>query len=181
MFGLAGNWKRRGPARLDRLAAAIEASGDRDRLQADENTRIDRLRAEGAAALHDLCRRFVEALNERLSSPSVILDPPIFGVAGFRDPGPNLFQINLRGRLMMIEFEATDEPLSTDDFRRPYILQGSIRGLNQDLLDRHLVSEKSLFFCLSGDQGQWHYVDARSYRSGRLNADILATELERLV
>ncbi|MCU1329204.1 MAG: hypothetical protein JWN34_4574 [Bryobacterales bacterium] len=142
---------------------------------------MDGLRAEGGAALHELCRRFVDALNERLSTPSLILDPPTFAIESFRDPGTNLFQINLHGRLLMIEFEATDEPLSTDDFRRPYILQGSIRGLNQDLLDRHLVSEKSLFFCPVGDNGQWHYVDNRSYRSGKLTADVLAAELERLV
>jgi hypothetical protein len=166
---------------LDRLAAAIEAIGDRDRLQADENSRIDRLRAEGGLLLHELCRDFVAAVNERLTVPSLVLDPPVFGIEGFRDPGPNIFQINLRGRLLMVEFQATQEPLSTDDFRRPYILQGSIRSLNQDLLEQHLLAEKSLFFCPSGDEGRWFYVDTRSYRTGELDADVLAGELERLI
>lgn len=148
---------------------------------ADENGRIDRLRAEGGVTLHGMCRQFVEALNERLTTPALLLDPPEFSTGCFRDAGPNLFQISLRGRLMMIEFAATEEPFSTDDFRRPYILRGSLRGLNQDLLDRHLVSEKHLFFCLSGETGYWHYLDTRSYRTGRLGADLLVAEMERLI
>ncbi len=178
---MAVSWKRRRPGRLDRLAAAIEAIGEQDQKQADENARIDDLRVAGAVALYALCREFVDALNEKLSTPALILDPPEFTATGFRDPGPNLFQINLRGRLLMIEFEATGEPMSTDDYRKPYILHGSVRSLNQDFLDRHLVSEKSVFFCPAGDSGQWHFVDHRSYRSGRFTPDLLADEMERLI
>lgn len=163
------------------MAAAIEAIGDRDQNKADENTRMDQLRADGAMALHAICQNFVEELNQKLSTPALALDPAEYNRAGFRDPGLNLFQINLRGRLLIIEFEATEEPISTDDFRRPYILHGSIRALNEDLLERHLVSEKELFFCPSGVRGTWHYVDSRSYRTGKLGADLLAIELERLV
>lgn len=178
---MAVNWKRRRPGRLDRLAAAIEAIGERDRRHADENDRIDHLRASGALTLHEMCRKFVDEVNGRLSEPALILAPGEFARAGFRDPGPNLFQINLRGRLLVLEFEATGEPMSTDDYRRPYILHGSVRSLNQDLLDRHLVAEKSIFYCPKGDAGEWHFVDHRTYRSGRVTPDLLATELERLV
>lgn len=178
---MAVNWKRQRPGRLDRLAAAIEAIGQRDRQQADENDRIDRLRASGAVALHEMCRYFVDEVNMRLSEPVLILTPGEFARNGFRDPGPNLFQINLRGRLLVLEFEAIGEPMSTDDYRRPYILHGSVRSLNQDLLDRHLVSEKSIFYCPQGEAGEWHFVDQRTYRSGRVTPDLLASELERLV
>jgi hypothetical protein len=181
LFGLAVNWKRRRPDRLSRLVAAIEAIGDRDRLQADENTRLDLLRSSGAVALYEICREFVDSLNDRLSDPSLILDPQNFGPDKFHDPGQNLFQINLRGRLLMIEFEATGEPWSTDDYRRPYILQGVIRSLNQDLLERNLVSEKTIFYCPSGNTGTWHFMDNRSYRTGRFGPDLLAAELERLI
>ena len=139
------------------------------------------MRAQGGVTLHEICREFIEAVNERLSNPSLILDPPVFTVDRFQDPGPNIFQINLRGRLLMLEFQSTDEPLSTDDFRRPYVLQGSIRAVNQDLLEHHQVSEKSLFFCLSGSYGHWYYVDHRSYRTGRLGPELLADELQRLL
>ena len=131
--------------------------------------------------LHDICREFIEAVNHRLSLPALVLDPPEFAVEKFQDPGANLFQINLRGRLLVIEFKSTEEPLSTDDFRRPYILEGSIRAVNQDLLDHHQVSEKSLFFCPSGSHGNWYFVDHRSYRTGRLSPDLLADELHRLL
>ena len=181
MFGLAVSWKRRRHDRLSRLASAIEAIGDRDLNQAAENTRLDQLRASGAVALHRICREFVDALNSRLSDPSLILDPPEFSAERFSDPGQNLFQINLRGRLLMIEFEATGEPWSTDDYRLPYILHGAVRGFNQDLLDRNLVSEKQIFFCPDGDRGDWYFVDSRSYRTGRFGSDLLAAELERLI
>jgi hypothetical protein len=81
----------------------------------------------------------------------------------------------------MIEFEATGEPWSTDDFSRPYILHGVIRGLNQELLERNLVTEKSIFFCPQADSGTWHFVDNRNYRSGKITQELLASELEKLL
>ncbi len=178
---MAVNWNRRRTGRLERLATAIEAIGERDRHQADENTRIDRLRASGAVALHEFCREFVDEVNSRLPAPALVLDPAVFSPESFRDPGHNLIQINLRGRLLMLEFEGTGEPTSTDDFRKPYILHGSVRALNQDLLDRHLVSEKSIFYCPDGERGEWHFVDHRSYRSGRFTLDLLTAEMEKLI
>lgn len=181
MFGLAANWKRRRPDPLSRLAQAIDALGDRDRKQAAENDRLDRLRAMGATALFTICREFVDDLNQRLQTPDLVLDPPQFSPAQFRDPGSNMFQVSLRGRLVMVEFEGTSEPSSTDDFSRPYILHGVIRGLNQELLERNLVTEKSIFFCPHGDTGTWHFVDNRNYRSGKITQELLAIELERLL
>ena len=175
------NWKRRRPDRLARLAMAIDAIGDRDRRQADENTRNDRLRATGALTLYSLCREFVDSLNERLHTPDLLLDPPHFGRDNFHDPGSNIIQVSLRGRLLMLEFEATGEPSSTDDYSRPYLLHGAIRGLNQELLDRNLVSEKAIFYCPHGDEGTWYFVDNRNYRTGKFGPDLLASELERLL
>ena len=136
MFGLVAKWKRHRPDRLSRLAEAIEAIGERDRKLIEESTHVDRLRSRGAADLYAICRIFVDKVNARLSEPAILLDPPAFGERNYHDGGPNLFQINLRGRLLQIEFAATGELYEADDFRQPYVLRGSVRSFNQELLDQ---------------------------------------------
>jgi hypothetical protein len=139
------------------------------------------MRTEGAAGLHDICSRFVDALNGRLTEPALLLDPPDYSEGLYNDGGTNLFQINLRGRLLQIEFNATDELYSTEEFHRPYILQGSIRSFNQDLLDRNVLAEQTIFYCPRDGRGQWFYFDCRTYRTGLITPDFLATEMQRLV
>ncbi len=99
----------------------------------------------------------------------------------FNDSGVNLFQINLRGRLLQLEFAATAELFETDDFRRPYILRGSIRRFNQELLDSNTVDEQLLFCCPIGATTPWYFFDPRTYRTGRVSEDYLVAELERLL
>lgn len=181
MFGLAAKWKRKRPDRLGRLAAAIEALGERDQKLIDESTRVDDLRLTGAGDLHKICSAFVDRVNERLSQPTVLLDPAHFSERHFNDGGPNLYQINLRGRLLQLEFEATEELYATEDFRRPYVLRGVVRSFNQDFLDRHGVDEQMIFFCPVGDSGVWYFFDGRTYRTGKVAHDYLLSELERLI
>jgi len=178
---LAAKWKWRRPDRLARLAASIEAIGGRDRNLVDESARVDRMRTQGAAGLHDICRRFVDALNGRLAEPALLLDPPDYAAGHYHDVGPNLFQINLRGRLLQIEFAATEELYSTEEFGRPYILQGGIRSFSQDLLDRNTLDEQAIFYCLRDGEGQWYYFDFRTYRTGVVTPDFLAAGMQRLV
>jgi hypothetical protein len=166
---------------MARLASAIEAIGTHDRKLVEETARVDRLRAQGAADLHSVCRNFVFSLNERLSAPAVALDPVDYAAGHFSDAGPNLFQINLRGRLLQIEFSSTEELFSTDDFRQPYILQGTVRSFNQELLEHNTIDEHSIYYCLEGSGGAWRYFDCRTYRTGKITADFLASELERLL
>jgi hypothetical protein len=166
---------------MDRLAESIEAISGRDRQLVDESARVDRLRTKGAAGLHAICRGFVEALNGRLTEPALLLDPPDYRENTYRDSGSNLFQINLRGLLLQIEFEVTDELYSTEEFRRPYILQGAIRSFNQDLLDRNTMDEQTIFYCPGEGEGKWYYIDSRTYRTGVVTPDFLASEMQRLV
>jgi len=107
---LAGKWKRHPQDRLERLAKSIEAIEERDRQMVDESSQVDKLREEGAAALYALCREFVNDLNRRLPEPALLLDPPEWTPESFHESGPNLIQISLRGRLLQLEYEATDEP-----------------------------------------------------------------------
>jgi hypothetical protein len=166
---------------LSRLAKAIEAIGEHDRKLIDESARVDRLRAQGAVDLHEICRKFVDKLNAKLSDPAVVLDPPVFSADHYNDGGPNLFQISLRGRLLQLEFEATDELYSRDDFRQPYVLRGSVRSFNQDLLDRHGVEEQMIFYCPGNGQAFWYFLDSRTYHTGRVSEDYLISEMEQLL
>ncbi len=163
------------------MAAAIDAVSDTDRIELEESLRVDSLRVRGAVELHATCAHFVEELNGRLAEPAVSLDPPAYAESNYSDKGPVLFQLNLRGRLLQIEFEATEETTSTEDFGKPYVMRGSMRAFNQRMLDGSTVHEHGLFYCPMGKDAQWHYFDARSYRTGRLNEDFLARELEKLL
>jgi len=181
LFGLAAKWKKPRPDRLTRLAGAIEAIGEQDRKLVEEIAAVERLRAKGAVVLHAMCRDFVDSLNGRLSTPVVVLAPWEYSSDNYRDAGHNLFQINLRGRLLQVEFTATGELYSTEDFPRPYILHGSIRSFNQDFLDHSELDEQSIFCCAKGENAVWHYLDRRTYRTGTVTRDFLAAELERLI
>jgi len=178
---LGEKFRKSRPDRLSRLAAAIEALGDRDQKLIDENRRVDRMRVEAAVELYSICRRFVDNLNAKLSQPAVLLSPGSFSGQSFDDNGPNLFQINLRGRLLQIEFSVTDEPYERDDFRIPYILRGAVRSFSQKFLEANSIDEQMIFYCPEGARGRWYFFDGRTYRSGELNEEFLATELEKLV
>ena len=181
MFGSDEKWKRHPKDRLGRLAQAIEAVAARDQRKIDENALVDGLRLQGAESLYRLCREFVDELNGRLTQPALILDPPEWTQKSFNDGIPNLFQISLRGRLLQIEFAATEESFSMEDFRRRYVLRGGVRSFNQDLLEHDTVDEQQIFYCPHDTGAEWHFFDARTYRTGILTLDYLATELERLL
>lgn len=174
-------WKWRRPDPLVRLADSIEALAQRDRELVEESARVDGLRSAGALELHAICRRFADALNSKLSQPALVLDPPAYSADNFRDNGPNLFQINLRGRLLQIEFTATDELYSTEEFRLPYVLRGAIRSFNQEFLDRNTLDEQALFYCPKEGPPRWYFFDYRTYDAGVITPDFLAAEMQRLV
>jgi hypothetical protein len=174
-------WKRNRLDRLTRLVRAIEDIGARDRRLIVESTLVDRLREKGAVDLYGICRLFVDKVNARLSEPAILLDPPSFSEGNYNDGGPNLFQINLRGRLLQIEFAATDSLYARDDFRRPYVLRGAVRSFNQELLDRDSVDEQMIFYCPQDDEPCWYFFDGRTYRTGRVAEEYLVSEMERLL
>ena len=181
MFGLAAKWKRRSQDRLDRLALEIDAIAGRDQLLVEESSQADRIRAEGAASLYGTCRKFVDELNGRLKEPALMLDPPQWNPDSFDDSRSNLLQISLRGRLLQIEFSATDEPYSTEEYRHRYTLEGSVHSFNQNFLERDTVDEQMIFYCAHEAAPAWHFFDPRTYRNGVVSVEYLASELERLL
>jgi hypothetical protein len=173
------NYSQARESRLARLAKSIEALSSKDDVIERRAREIAALRARAAVSLHAVCAAFVASLNTLMERPQVTLDPA--AATAFDEYAPNLLQINVRGRILQFMFEATPELVSTEDFRVPYTLAGSIRAFNQDLLDKDLIEEQHIFFTFERQEGMWRFFDARTYRSGPFDEDYLVTLMEQLV
>jgi hypothetical protein len=179
----AGRWSRpRLPKnRLKKLAGAIEALAEKDTALVQKTQEIAFLRRQAAVELHSICGDFVAQINTQLSSTQLQFDPADYSHESFRDSGVNLLQINVRGRFLQIEFESTPETISTENFRVPHILEGSIRCFNQDFLEHAVIEEQFIFYCLERKQKLWRFFDARTYRSGPFDQPYLISLMEQVV
>jgi hypothetical protein len=176
----------RGPSkphgdRLKKLARSLDALAGKDEVRIRRAGEIGSLRRQAAVELHGICGDFVRGLNQLLSEIELEFDPQEYGPDNFHDDGINLFQINARGRILQIRFEATTEPISTEDFRVPYILAGAVRCFNQQLLEQDLIEEQLLFYTIEKSRHFWRFFDGRTYRSGPFGSDYLAGLMEHLV
>jgi hypothetical protein len=168
-------------ARLKRLAKEIEALAEKDDDSIRYAREVSRWRRRAALELFDVCAGFVEAVNRLLPKPEVMLDPPQYNEERFNEEGPNLIQINVRGRILQLEFEATPELISTEDFRIPYTISGAVRAFNQALLDKDLIEEQLIFYTVEKQRMMWRFFDARTYRSGSLDLQYLIGLMEQLL
>jgi hypothetical protein len=167
--------------RLKRLAANIDALADKDQDLLNRSREIAVLRRNAAAEMHAICAEFVGSLNRLLLRAEVLLDPPDFGEQAFQEIGTNLIQINARGRILQVEFRATPELLSTEEFRIPYTLEGSVRAFNQQLLEKDLIEEQFIYYTLEKEKKWWRFFDARTYRSGPFGQEYLLMVMEQLI
>ncbi len=167
--------------RLKKLAEEIEALSAKDNALVEKTRAIADLRRRAAVELHSICCAFVKELNQHLSSAQVEFDPPEYLLESFQEIGVNLLQINVRGRILQIEFQATPETISTENFRVPHIIEGSIRCFNQELLERNVVEEQFIFYCLEKKRKLWRFFDARTYRSGPFDQEYLVSLMEQVV
>ena len=173
-----------GPApdpRLKRLAESIDGLADKDEWQIQHARELAVVRRTAAAELHLICASFVDRLNALLSRGLAVLDPPDYSEDTYSDDAPNLLQIHVRGRILQAEFRRTPELVSTEDFRIPYILSGTVRAFNQALLDQDLIEEQLLFYTMERRQKMWRFFDARTYRSGPFDESYLIALMEQLV
>lgn len=168
-------------ARLKRLAAGLDALAEKDEHLMRRTREIVALRRSAAAGLHAVCAGFVDSINHLLTRGELVLDPPHFTADAFEENSANLIQINVRGRILQVEFEATPELVSTEDFRIPYTLKGFIRAFNQELLDKDLIEEQLLFYTLEQGRGMWRFFDARTYHSGPFDQEYLVSLMEQLI
>jgi hypothetical protein len=167
--------------RMKKLARNLDALVEKDKERERRADEMIGLRRKAAAHLHAVCAEFTRRVNELTSQTEIRLDPPDFQVENFREHEPNLIQLNARGRIVEIEFEATEELISSEDFRVPYTLQGAVRGFNQALLDQNLVREQLLFYTVEKSGNMWRYFDARTYRTGPFDVEYLLGLMEDLV
>ncbi|HUK14978.1 MAG TPA: hypothetical protein VLW65_01130 [Bryobacteraceae bacterium] len=176
-----GNQSNARDARLQRLADRIDALAEKDEKLVRYSRDMAALREAAAVELHAICREFVNSVNRLLSRGELTLDPAEFLRERFVEEGANLFQIGIRGRILQIEFAATAELVSTEEFRVPYTLSGSVRAFNQELLDQDLIEEQLLFYTIEHEKKMWRFFDARTYRSGAFDREYLIGVMEQLI
>ncbi|MBZ5577547.1 MAG: hypothetical protein LAP40_13380 [Acidobacteriia bacterium] len=167
--------------RLKRLAENIDALAEKDERRENHSREIAALRRRAATELHAICADFVASVNRLLSRSEVTLDPPDFSAEALREEGVNLIQVNARGRILQIEFATAPDLVSTEDFRIPYTMKGSVRAFNQILLDKDLIEEQLLFYTLEKEKKMWRFFDARTYRSGPFDQEYLVNVMEQLL
>lgn len=168
-------------ARLKRLAEGIDALAEKDGAYLRRAREMAALRASATRDLYRICADFVAAINSLLARDEVVLDPPEFSDAVFDEHASNMIQINVRGRILQVEFRITPELVSTEDFRIPYTLEGSVRAFNQELLDKDLIEEQLLFYTLEKDKNLWRFFEPRTYRSGSFDQEYLVSLMELLI
>ncbi len=168
-------------ARLKRLAKSIDALAEKDEGFLRRTREIAALRQAAAADLYAICADFVGSVNRLLARMEIELDPPGFGSSSFQEDLVNLVQINVRGRILQVAFSATPELISTEDFRVPYTLQGTIRAFNQELLEKDIIEEQLIFYTLENHKKMWRFFDARTYRSGPFDQEYLIGLMEQLL
>ncbi|MBZ5594382.1 MAG: hypothetical protein LAP39_19245 [Acidobacteriia bacterium] len=168
--------------RLKKLTEAIDALAQKDDALLLKAQEIASLRRQAAVELHGICAKFVCDINRQLAKIQLQFDPSEYSPESFRDVGANLLQINVHGRILQIEFASTVDTVSTENFRVPHILEGSIRCFNQESLDRAFIEEQFIFYCLERKKRNlWRFFDARTYRSGPFDQEYLISLMEQLV
>ena len=168
-------------ARLKRLAGNIDALAQKDEGFLRRAREVAALRQAAAADLYAICADFVASVNRLLARTALELDPPGYGPNSFQEDLVNLMQINVRGRILQISFSSTPELVSTEDFRVPYTLEGTVRAFNQELLDKDIIEEQLIFYTLENHKKMWRFFDARTYRSGPFDQEYLIGLMEQLL
>jgi len=168
-------------ARFKKLAASIEALAQKDELAEARAHQIAATRNAAGAELYAICAEFVSGLNRLLACPEMIIDPAEAGPARLPGRSHSLIQISVRGRILQIEYDETPELVSTEEFRVPYTLAGSVRAFNQELLEKDLIEEQLIFFTLEKHRRMWRFFDPRTYRSGPLDREYLVSLMEQLI
>lgn len=168
-------------ARWKRLASRIDDLAEKDERYLRRALDIAETRRAAATELYSVCRSFVDSINHYTTRGEVLLDPPEYSSASFQEDGVNLVQINVRGRLLQIEYSAAPGLVSTEDFRVPYTLAGSVRSFNQELLEKDHIEEQLLFYTLEQRHNMWRFFDPRTYHSGGFDQEYLVALMEQLV
>jgi hypothetical protein len=167
--------------RMKRLAQSIEALQEKDERVLRRTREINGVRRAAACDLYKMCREFVNTLNRLMARGELMLDPDDFRESAFQEDGLNLIQISVRGRILQVAYSATPVLLSTEDFRIPYTIEGTVRAFNQELLEKEVIEEQLIFFTVEKDRKMWRFFDPRTYKSGTLDQEYLVSLMEQLI
>jgi len=166
--------------RMRKLARALDALAEKDREEVSRQEAMEAVRRHAARDLHAICANFVDQMNQFLGNVQIELAPGVYSAANYHEEGPNLFQLNVNGRLIQIGFHPTVGLTATDNYRIPYTLEGTVNFFNQELLDHDEVRDHRLYYCLEKNGNHWRFHDPRGNRSGLVDEDYLAGLLEKL-
>ena len=120
-------------------------------------------------------------MNGLLTRTELVLDPPEFTDGEYLDSDQNFFQIHVRGRVLLLAFGPSEHSVSTENFREPYTLEGTVRCFNQDLLEHNSIEEQLIFYCRSVKECGWRYSNPRTHQAGDLDEEYLVTLFSLLV
>ena len=167
--------------RIARLAKQIGGEIQKERHVLLSEGETLELRRKGAMELHSICADFAASVN-RLLTPGILeLAPAEYRPELFRAAGPNLLQLNVRGRIVHMAFQATRDKFSTEKFLIPYILEGEVRAFNQEMLERTKVRTQALFYCLEDGHPSWRYFEWRQGRTGIFRREQLVDLMEGVI
>ena len=166
---------------MKKLAETIDALVEKDNRAIDMARSIEAKRMTGAVELHQIFRGFVERVNALATKTSLELDPEEFDESMFLDSDQNFFQIHVRGRILLMTFGPPFETLSTENFKEPYILEGTVRCFNQELLEHESIEEHRAFYCMNGGSAVWRYSKPHTYQTGPIDEAYLASVFESLL
>lgn len=162
-----------------RLARQIDAARRDEQLLVNPDA-ILAVRRRGAGELHGICAEFVAAVNSKLSGAPLELSPAGYAPESFREAGANLFQIGSQGRELQIAFESPRQPVSTEKFRIPYVLEGEVRAYNQKMLERFEIRSRAIFFCVEKETVLWRFHDWRTLQTGPVGVELFVSLMQPL-
>jgi hypothetical protein len=168
--------------RFRRLAQRIEELRRKDETTLAFRRQIEQQRCEAVQRLWNMCRSFADSLNSMMAAPDRLELTPAEPPAGIPEDESLQIMLNVRGRILLLDLRVPAYLVSSDNFKRPYTLEGEVRFFNQVLLEDERVEEHGLFFCPSeGDNGAWVFWNGRSYKEGLADEEYLAGLLEQIL
>ncbi len=167
--------------RFQKLARRIEELRRKDETAHQRRMQIAAQRTQAVRQLWETCNTFVEHLNSYVEQDRLELSPAEPPDQISEDYQVQLL-LNVRGRVLLMDIRAPTNLVATDNFKKPYILEGEVRFFNQELLEDDRVEEHGIFFCPGeGKGGAWMYWNGRTYKGGRVDQDYLAGLLEQIM
>ncbi len=167
--------------RFRKLARRIEELRRKDEEVQTFRTKVRASRQEALQRLWGTCRSFADALNAYVNHDRLELTPPD-PPDELPDEDPIQLMLNVRGRVLLLDLRAPENLIASDNFKKPYILEGDVRFFNQELLESDRVEEHGIFFCPGeGERGAWLFWNMRSYKSGVVDEGYLASLLEHIL